>query len=131
MNTQELSQKYQAKYFEDNDLFTLKGIHAVNYDPHPYMLGPAHITYANKHSGGVIDEGTLKNVRWSPPKCNIPYEDHKFDTGMFLQLKRNGTNEEAGAFMNTMLDEMKEDNIAGFTFVETEEKYRLDEESES
>jgi len=59
--------------------------------------------------------------------CTLTYEEHKFDTVIFLSLKRNGTNTEAKKALELIKDDMIKDNIDGLVMVETEEKFRIDE----
>ena len=108
----------------------MKDIMEVNHKPHPYTVGPRHVTYASEHGGmlspDVIRQGEKANkCKCAAKGCTIPYDEHTADTVMFLQLKRNGTNEEANAFLKGISDEVAADGIDGFAMIETEEKFRI------
>ena len=125
---QETKDKY-TEMFKGNDLFHLKDIMDINHNPHPFTIGPKHIKAANKNGhGGMLGTEVIKEVGCAHPKCNMPYEQHTSDTVIALQLKRNGTNEEANAFLKTITEHMPADMIDGFIMVETEEKFRIDGE---
>ncbi len=111
----------------EQDLYDVKDVMGVNHKPHPYMIGTAHITYASKNCGGMIGEETLKNVRCAHPHCNLPYEEHTSDTVCFLQLKRNGTNAEANVILKALVTKIGDNFVDGFAFVESPEKYRINE----
>ena len=44
---------------------------------------------------------------------------------MFLKLKRDATTDEVSQFLSKLEESMKTDKVDGFTFVETEEKFRI------
>lgn len=125
MNIKELNEKYREKYFKDNDFVKLYKIEAINFDPHPYMVGPEHVQRAADTNGGVLDERILKEVGCAHPGCTLSYEEHNYETVMFLQLKRDISNTEISEFVLSIKEEMLEDRIDGVTFVETEEKFRV------
>lgn len=59
---------------------------------------------------------------------DINHKPHPYrvsDNVCFLQLLRNGTNEEAQNILKTLVDTLGLSFIDGFTFVETPEKYRI------
>lgn len=117
---------------ENQDLYKCLSIKNVNHNPHPYMLGPRHITYTADNYGGRLDEKAILagekagKCNCAQPKCNIPYEDHTSDNVAFLQLLRNGDNDEANIIMKALVDDLGEAFVDGFAFVETEEKYRIE-----
>ena len=85
---EDLIKKYSEKYFTNNPMFTIEGIHAVNHKPHPFLVGPQHIKHASENHGGALNEETLKAVHCAVPGCYIPYEEHTSDTVLFLKLKK-------------------------------------------
>ena len=121
MNIEELNEKYREKYFKDNDFVKLCNIKAINFDPHPYMVGPEHVQRAADTNGGILDERILKEVGCAHPECTLSYEEHKYETLMFLQLKRDINNTKISEFLLSIREEVLEDRIDGITF-ETEEK---------
>lgn len=124
MNIEKLNEKYREKYFKDNDFVKLYDINAI-IDPHPYMVGPEHVRRAADTNGGIIDEKIIKEVGCAHLGCTLSYEEHKYETVMFLQLKRDISNTEINEFLLSIKKEMLEDRIDGVSFVETEEKFRV------
>ena len=110
---------------KDQDLFLVKSVNGINYKPHPYTIGSQHIVYASNNHSGMLNLETVKKVKCAYYSCNIPYEDHIYDTVCFLQLKRNGTNGEANIILKKLVNDLGETFVDGFTFVETTEKFRL------
>ena len=123
-----MTNKEKAEKIEDvlkgQDLFKVLSVDDVNHKPHPYMIGPRHITYASDHHSGRLGEEILKAVQCAHVDCRLSYEEHTSDNVCFLQLLRNGTNEEAQTVLKALVDTI--DNLVdGFAFVETPEKYRM------
>lgn len=118
--------------FEGNGVFLFKDITRVNHSPHPYTIGPKHIKHASDNHGGMLGEQTLRKIPCAAPKCTASYEEHTSDTVLFIQLKRNVSAAEGNKILNSILSpkELKEDDIDGFAFLETEEKYRFTDEEE-
>ena len=114
---------------KDQDLYLVKDVMDINHRPHQYTIGPAHIGYASDHHSGMLDMETIKNVKCAYPNCNIPYEDHTSDNVCFLQLKSNGTNDEASTILKKLVTDLGESFVDGFAFVDTDEKFRIIKES--
>jgi hypothetical protein len=112
---------------EKEGLFKMLSVENVNHNPHPYTIGPQHITYAGKHSGGMLDERTLKEVKCAHPGCNLPHENHIFDRVVFIQLTQNVKQADGQAVLNTaeLQELLKANKVDGFTFVDTPEKFRF------
>jgi len=133
---QEIKDKY-TELFKDSDLFHMKDIMHVNYKPHPYTIGPKHIAYASDRYGGMLGDDAIINgekegkCKCAVPECNIPYTEHKADLVIFLQLKRNGTQDEADAYLKKIAKELPNDGIDGFAMIETEEKFRITEDGKN
>lgn len=107
------------------DLFEVYDVTNVNHKPHPYVIGPKHIS----NSSGAylnIEECERKGVKCAHPECNLSYKEHTSDLVCFLKLKRNGTNEEANSVLKNLVNELGENFIDGFAFIETKEKFRID-----
>ncbi len=111
----------------NSDIFTFKDIMNVNHKPHPYTIGPKHIAYASDHHGGLLGQETLDKVPCYVLGCQLSYDEHTSDKVLFLQLKRHATPEEASAlFVNPELKaELEKEKIAGVSFIETDEKFRI------
>lgn len=131
MNIDELTEKYNKKYFNDSEALRLKEIMSVNHDPHPFMIGSEHIVHADKHNNGILSKEVMEEVGCAHPGCNLSYDEHTFNTVLFIQLKRDVTNIEITNELRKMADDMLEDKIDGFVMVETEEKFRIIDTEES
>ncbi len=127
MTDKEILQKYKEA-FNKKGFLTIKSIQNINQHPHPYVIGDKHVSYVAKHHGGRLDKQTLEKVPCAHPKCQLPYSDHtKGDKVMFIQLKRDVKSSEMQKQMASIEQDIKQDNIDGFIFVETEEKFRIKE----
>ena len=124
MNNKEREIQFK-KAMEGQDVFNVMSVDNINHRPHPYMIGPKHIAYANDHHFGILDEDTCKHVRCAHPKCELSYDEHTSDRVCFLQLKRNATEEEGRAILKSVSDTLGNTIVDGFAFLETPEKYRL------
>lgn len=89
------------------------------------MVGAKHVVHASDHHSSILDERTMNVVGCAHPCCGMDYISHTFDTVVFLSLKRNVTNEEGNKIMKSFLPVTDKENIDGFAFVETEEKFRF------
>lgn len=107
------------------DLFIVKSVKDINHKPHPYTVGARHAIYASDKNGGILDESICRKVQCAHPHCNTDYDGHTSDNVCFLQLTRNGTNEEAQVILKGLVDTLGEKFIDGFAFVETTEKFRI------
>lgn len=121
----EEKEKILRDALKDQDLFVVKSVMGVNHKPHQYTIGPKHVTYASDHCGGMLGEETCRKVQCAYPKCNTPYDEHTYDTVCFLQLLRNGTNDEANAIMKKLVEDIGKSVVDGFALVETDEKFRI------
>ena len=111
--------------------------------PHPYCITEKHITGEFMSLGDseikqleskngcmcgmyVDNSGNYVNgYRSGYHKCNVPYEEHTSDLVCFLKLSRNGTNDEANSILKELVDNLGENYIDGFSFIETKEKFRI------
>ena len=109
----------------NQDVFIVKDVNDINYDPHPFIIGPNHVAHAADNHGVMLGEATLKAIPCSVKGCNLSYTEHKSDNVCFLQLQRDATNDECNIILKDLVDEVGEDFIDGFAFVETEKKYRV------
>jgi hypothetical protein len=110
------------------EILILKDVLPINHSlGHPYTIGPKHIDYASEHSGGMLDEDTLKAVKCAHPNCNASFDEHTYDLGMFIQLAGNIRAkiimEYTGKFIEEVIPESLR-SITGFVMVETPEKFR-------
>ena len=99
----------------------------VNHKPHRFMIGPKHVSYASENYSGILDERTLAAVPCAHPKCHLLYIDHRSDKVLFMQLTRDGKNEEANAELKKLVPTMQENKIDGIVMVESDPEYRITE----
>lgn len=111
----ELEQKY-AKLVPE--CVKVRSIDHVNHDPHPFMIGPRHITHASDNYGGILGEETMKAIPCAHPKCGLSHEKHTSDFVMFLSLTKDTDNNELSAGLQPLGDMMEEDEIDGICFME-------------
>ena len=112
------------------DGFKALSINDVNCKPHPYIIGPKHVSWASDKWGGMITEtsildGEEHSVHCAHPGCTIGYKEHTCDKVLFVQLTRNMTNDEANIAFKKAISLMQEHKIVGLSFVETDEKFRV------
>lgn len=60
----------------DNPYVTFDKVMEINHKPHMYMIGTAHVRYASKHYGGILDERTTDVVPCDVPGCRLTYKEH-------------------------------------------------------
>lgn len=110
----------------NRDLFILRSVNQVNHNPHPYIVGPKHVSYAADHHSGRLGKETLDKVPCAfPGGCNLDYDSHTSETVAFLSLKKNVKKTEAQAELEKIIDHVGKETIAGVSFVETKEKFRF------
>lgn len=104
--------------------FDLHYINNINYKPHPYMITPSHL--ANS-AGMYLDvEGAEKKGSTCGMKgCTLPYDQHTSDKVAALILNRNTTNDEANKVLKNVVDNIEENEIDGFIFIES--KFKIEE----
>jgi hypothetical protein len=122
-----LTVKYQAK---DLTPFKVLEVREVNFKPHPFCIGTAHVAYAADHCGGMLGREVMEKIPCKMGEghgkvCNLPADQHSFDVVLLLQLIRNSTNDECSKVLKPLAPEMEADGIDGLTLVETPEKFRV------
>lgn len=131
MKENSMLEKEANAFLKDNDAFALMSIQNVNHVPHPYMVGPRHVAYASDKNGGMLTEEVAEKVPCATPGCNLPYSEHTSDKVVFLKLKRNVDQIQVKTILENLIKELdfKKNGIDGFSFVETDEKYRITDET--
>jgi len=122
-------------FLKDNEVFKFMSVDNVNHKPHPFMIGPRHISHASDKHMGRLGEETLKAVPCAQPGCRLPYDQHTLDKVVFLQLKRDASSEEvrdiladiSGQFLASISSLTTKRAFDGFAFVETPEQFRIHE----
>jgi len=127
-----LKKKYQEKYFDKTDLFTLVAMVPINHQPHPYCLGAEHIErYHIDTTKPCAMRVHPETKEWSTAykkgyvKCNLPFEEHTYEVAMILQLKKDTDENEVGLFIHNMSETFLVDNITEIAFEETPNKYKI------
>lgn len=108
--------------------FSFQSIDNVNHNtPHPFTIGPRHIEPASERHGWYAWRRRLQSCALcAHPGCRMPYDQHTWNTVLFLSLKRDMTNAEANEELKAVSVDMLADGIDGFVLVETEEKFRIE-----
>lgn len=111
------------------DGFIVKSIISVNHKPHPYMIGPKHIQN-NSLDGDEIRRLEKTGVHCYQPGCTTSYDQHTYETGLFLSLTRNIPNGEAATTLKPVLEFIEAQGLCGICFVDTPEHYRIEKPEE-
>jgi len=113
------------KEYPQSDFVEVKDITSVNHKPHPFVIGTKHVVDAANNHGGMLGQATMDKIPCD--YCKRPASEHTSDKVMFLQLKRNCTNEEIMTFLKSdeMMKLTESEKVDGFAFVETDEKFRI------
>lgn len=113
------------KILEEHGLFKVLSIDNINHEPHKFMIGPPHIKHAAEKHGGMLGETTLRAVKCVYPGCTTSYDDHKSTKVVFLQLKRDGKNDEANGELILIKQILTDNAIEGIVMVESDPEYRI------
>lgn len=128
----DIDKKYE-KFINDGGIFTLASTEAVNFKPHPFVIGTRHITYASDYNGGIIDDSVMSKVPCAA--CGEPLSSHTYDTVMFLRFSKNITGKEAKVELQRIVKEIEDkgdkEKIDGFAFIKNEFKVLPSEEEGS
>lgn len=93
--------------------------------PHPYMIGPKHVTHAADHFGGLlskeaIEDGEKRGIHCAQWGCKLSYEKHETALliGCLQEIKgeNNKVNPELHAYLLKIKDECEKNGYAGFAF---------------
>lgn len=113
------------KVLAKGGLFKVLSIGDINHNPHEFMIGPKHVTHAADHCGGVLGDATFDVVPCARAGCNLLYKDHKSDKIAFLQLSRDGKNQEANDELVLIKQILTDNKIDGIIMVESEQEYKI------
>lgn len=95
----------------------------VNFDPHPFMIGPKHVAMAADHYGGVLGPEVLERVpcadRSFGQTCRLSPAEHKSDKVGFIKLTRDCTKAELQAWLVSIKPWLESEKIDGVAFIET------------
>jgi hypothetical protein len=119
LTTEEMKYKYMTlvpKLVEVHDVIHCN--YKVNGQPgHPFCIGARHFP---KDGGMYIDPLQAPCAYGKGrDKCNMPLEDHVYDTVLVLKLTGDTDNDTLGKALKPLADKLDEDNIDGVTFLQT------------
>ena len=118
MNNKQRKAHY-APLVEATGIFELHDVININFKPHPYMVGPRHVSHAADHHGGMLGDATLEAIPCAHRGCNLMYDQHVSDCVMALKLTRDATETEAQKALQSLVEQgMEGDGIDGFIFIE-------------
>lgn len=66
----------------------------INYKPHPYCIGSAHVVFASDHFGGMlgrpaIEHAERKGIKCGMKGCHVKFEDHTSDTVVLVKIRKD------------------------------------------
>jgi hypothetical protein len=117
-----LTKKYQ-KLFEQHDGLKCRDVMACNYNPHPFMLGPKHISFAADNYRSILGDACMNDSRFptcADRGCGLSPDQHTHDLVCFLQLERDIESVEISGILLKVKDEAVADDVDGFAFIENE-----------
>lgn len=113
LSLKELEDKYRPLITDPLEL--IKAEH-INFQPHPFVIGPRHVAHASDHHGGILGESTMEAIPCAERGCGKPLSAHTHETALFLKVLRKCTNREAAAVLCAVKQQAEEDGVAGFAF---------------
>lgn len=105
----------------ENDFAYLSAITAVNFKPHPFMIGVKHVVYASDHNGGGLTEDVMRKIPCAQRDCTASYDEHTNDKVACVYLKRDVQVKELQAWLESLIADgtCPESKCDGFVFIET------------
>lgn len=99
----------------------------VKHNPHPYLIGANHISWANQHFGGMLNEACLKDFEangglCSHPKCRVKYEEHTHERALLVVKEKEFTKEQAALLLPKIKPLLLKYEIDGIAFGEPQHK---------
>ena len=101
---------------EPSDFATILEIEPVNFQPHPFMVGTAHVTYASDRCGGILDERALRSRHCYWKDCKLDYEQHTHELAAPVELTRDCSEKELADWLTSLKPWAEENKIDGFMF---------------
>ena len=90
-------------------------------DPHPFMVGTAHVAAASDRHGGILGEAALCAHGCYVKGCGRPYTAHRWDTILFIRMPEpmgGFLPEDLADTLRALGDEATADGISGFAFLD-------------
>ncbi len=120
MNREKLKTKYQEK---DLTPLKVKDIISINHSPHPFCIGSEHVAFVNTNYSVALGDSCFSDPAFptcSMRGCNLPYDAHTCDDVLAMELTKNATNMEVQIALSNINDEVTDDGLDGYIFVENE-----------
>ena len=101
-------------------------IQAVNFKPHPFMIGRRHVTWASNHFSGILSSDAIEDaekhgITCAMRDCYLKRHEHTYDTVCFVRLATETTrlNEAQRDELVKLKDLFAEENVKcdGFAFI--------------
>ena len=111
---------FQELLVEDSP-FVLENFTTINHQPHPYVIGTAHINASN----GILDERAIREAerrgdgcyyREGGQRCTLSYDEHTSEKAIMLKLIRNVNGEELKPFLKPLLPFLEAEKFTGLAF---------------
>lgn len=121
MSTRE-EQVTQFNSMLDAGIVQVDSITSINHRPHPYTIGPKHLS---RNSSMYLGDSQIQEMErkhgpmCAAGNCRLRYEEHKFDMAAILVLKRDVSQEEIRAELLKINGEVAKAGIDGYVFLET------------
>lgn len=112
--------------------YVFDSITAVNFKPHPYVIGTRHVAHASDNFMGMLSEAAIKDLekqkgpscaysdKIGHGRCMVPYAEHTYETAAFLKIKTDKKleeNKELPKFLFACKPTMEKEKITGFGLV--------------
>ena len=96
----------------------VKDILNINWQPHPYMVGPRHISCAADHFGGILGQEVLDKIPCANGRCHLKYNEHKCNTVALIALTRDMPQEPVRLWLVELGKALETKGLDGFLFLE-------------
>lgn len=116
MSNEEIKEKV-TEILPDNVI--CYNVENINHRPHLFMITNKHISNS---------KGMHLDVNSAPcgfKNCTLKYSEHTSDKVIFLQLRDNINKDVIQKILQKIVEALPEKSFNGFSFIETEEKYRI------
>lgn len=114
----------------ETGLFTADYVH-TNCEPHPYMVGPAHVAHAADKfmhrlgTAAIEDYERTHSKSCAHPGCMLKYREHKTSYLLMLRLTRDLENREAAEALSTLKPMAEREGLEGFGFLNLDKEFKI------
>ena len=103
--------------------------------PHPYCIGPRHVTYTSGKCGGMLTQDAIRDAErygrahCMTGECHLPYDEHKSQLAAVLVVQNNALKSLTDipgliAWLLSVKDIATANGIEGFMFPTEEQERR-------